>query len=168
MVMGFIFPTSVYGQISDTYGTNITAYANYQGFPPNSGLVLGQFGVLFDGTVCKLLKASGAIAQYAAVTPVTGNSNALTVAATTATEQAVIAVNDRGGSVALATGGINWMTCYGLGTALIAASQTAGKAMVSTATAGTLTANLAGTDIFDNVVLLNTSTTAGGYPVLLQ
>lgn len=165
---GFIFPTSIYGRTGDVYGTNITQYANSQGFPPGSGLVLGQFGVLFDGTVCRLLTASAGIVQFAAVTVVIGNSNANTVVTTSAAEQPVIAVNDRAGSTALVANNIAWMTTYGLGTALIAASQTANKAMVSTTTAGTLSASTAGTDIFNNVILLNTSTTLGGYPVLLQ
>jgi hypothetical protein len=172
-----IFPTSVYGQISDTYG--LPTYTTSTGFPQNAtGLVLGQGWLLFDFTVVNLLKSSGAIAANAACTFQAGNSNFYTVLAalstTTAGQVPVVAINDRGGALTV-TGGINWMTTSGLATALVAASlpassATTGTPLVSSAiTAGQLVASAgAGSSYYNNVVLLNATTTAGAYPVQLQ
>jgi hypothetical protein len=161
-----IFPTSLYGQASDVYGTAVTAYANTNGFPGGSGLVLGQFGVLFDGTELRLFKANAGIAQYNAVKFVIGNSNDYTVINTaTVNVDAVAAVNDRAGSTALVANNIAWMTSRGIGTANVAASITAPVPLASSATAGQLGAFTAGTSLYPLVQLLNTTTTAGSYPV---
>lgn len=163
----FIFPTSVYGQISDVYGTNVTQYANSGGLPQGSGLVLGQLGLLFDDTVCRLFKANSSIAQYAGVTPVLGNGNDYTVTTTINPLAPITAVNDRGGSTALSVGGIAWMTTRGNATALVAASITSGQGLSSsTTTPGLLVAYAPASNYYNSPYLLNTSTTQGGYPVL--
>lgn len=162
----FIFPTGIYGQISDVYGTNVTQYANSGGLPLGSGLVLGQFGVLFDATICRLFKANGTIAQYAAVTPVAGNGNDYTANTTTSLLAPITAVNDRGGSTSLTAGGIAWMTTFGNGTALVAASTTAVVGLAPSANPGILVAYNAAVNNYNSPLLLNTTTTQGGYPVL--
>lgn len=163
---GFIFPTSGYGQTGFVGGTNITAYANSQGFPAGSGLVLGAFGVLFDGSICKLLKANAGITQFQAVTPVLQGGVITTVTPTTAALQLAMGTNDRAGSTALVANNIAWFTCYGVGTVLVNASTTAGAPLATTTTAGQLGVFTPGTSVFDNVLLLNTTTSAGSYPVL--
>jgi hypothetical protein len=167
-----IFPTCGMGQLSDIYGTGVNA-SYTTGFPASSGLTLGQGGLLFDMTVVSLLKVvTGTANQFAAVTPVIGNSNFYNVQATntaTAANQPVTGIYDRGGTTVLnASTNINigWMTTAGLGTVLVNASVTGGQALVPTTTAGQLQA-FAG-NVFTNVILLNTTTTAGGYPVLMN
>jgi hypothetical protein len=174
-----IFPTSVYGQLADTYG--LPTYTATVGFPgPNgSGLVQGQGWLLFDFTMVNLLKAAASIAANAACMYQSGNSNFYTVipavtAGTNAVGTApVTAVNDRGGALTT-IGGYNWMTTYGLATALVAANQTAtsaptGVPIGASSTSGVLTSvGAAGTAYYNNVFLINTTTTAGAYPVLLQ
>lgn len=160
-----IFPTSVYGQISDTYGTAVTQYANTNGFPGGSGLILGQGWLLYDFTIVNLLKSSGAVAANAAVTYVIGNGNIDTVATTTtANTVPIIAVNDRGGALS-GSNYINWMTVRGLASALVAGSLTAPQFLVSSTSAGQLGAATAGTSLQANIYLLNTTTSAGAYPV---
>jgi len=171
-----IFPTTVYGQISDSYG--LPTYTTSNGFPAAStGLVLGQGWLLFDFTVVQLIKSASAIAANAACMPQAGNSNIYTclpaIATTTAGQAPVVAFNDRGGALS-AVGGINWMTTSGLGTSLVAASlpassSTTGTPLVSsTTTAGQLVASAgAGASYYNNVLLLNASTVAGSYPVQL-
>jgi hypothetical protein len=163
----WIFPTSIYGGLSDVYGTAVTQYANNPGgFPLGSGLLLGQGGLLFDFSVTRLLNASGTVAQYAAVTYVIGNSNDYTVATTTtANTIPIIATNDRAGSTSLATNNTAWMTTKGIGTTNCAGSVTAPKMLCSSATAGQLQAVTAGTSVQFNIALLNTTTSAGAYPV---
>jgi hypothetical protein len=169
MASAWIFPTTLYGQPSDVYGTNVTQYANTNGFPGGSGLILGNFGLLFDFTALRLFKANAGIAANQACTYVIGNSNDYTVVATSAANtQPVVSTNDRAGATALVANNIAWMTCYGLGTTLVAASITAPAGLTSSATAGQLAAYVAGTSTFNNVLLLNTTTAAGAYPVKFQ
>lgn len=167
MASSWIFPTSLYGQLSDVYGTAVTAYANTNGFPGGSGLILGTRGLLFDFTETTMCSAGGAVAQYAAVTYTIGNSNAYTglVTTTTANTIPIVALNDRAGATALASNNYAWMTTRGLGTSLVAASTTAPKFLVSNTVAGQLVAATAGTSLQANILLLNTTTTAGSYPV---
>lgn len=174
-----IFPSSVYGQLSDSYG--LPTYTSTVGFPgpTGSGLVQGQGWLLFDFTMVNLLKAAASIAANAACMFQAGNSNFYTVVnAVTAGSNAVgtapvTAINDRGGALTT-IGGYNWMTTYGLATALVAASQQAssnstGVPIGASSTAGVLTSvGAAGTPYYNNVMLLNTTTTQGAYPVLLQ
>jgi hypothetical protein len=170
-----IFPTSVYGQLSDTYG--LPTYTTNNGFPTSStGLVLGQGWLLFDFTIVQLLKSAvGTIAANAACTPQGGNGNIYTVqsalSTTTAGQVPVVAINDRGGALTT-VGGINWMTTSGLATALVAASlpassATNGSPLVSSATTtGQLTATAgAASSYYNNVILLNATTVVGAYPV---
>lgn len=160
-----IFPTSIYGRIGDVYGTAVTAYANTQGFPGGAGLVLGQFGVLFDGTEVRLLNATAGIAQFNAVTYVIANSSDYQAVNTTAVNQPVVGFNDRAGSTALVANNIAWMTTRGVGTVNAAATITAPAALVSSVTAGQLGSGTVGTSIYEGFVqLLNTTTTAGSYP----
>jgi hypothetical protein len=169
-----IFPTSVYGQLSDSYG--LPTYTTNNGFPPTStGLVLGQGWLLFDFSVVQLIKAAAAIAANAACMPQAGNGNIYTclpaLATTTAGQAPVIAFNDRGGALTT-IGGINWMTTSGLATSLVSASlpassATTGTPLVSSTTvAGQLTASAGPSNsYYNNVMLLNASTVAGAYPI---
>lgn len=171
-----IFPTSVYGQIADSYG--LPSYTATTGFPgpAGSGLVQGQGWLLFDFTIVNLLKASGAIAANAACTFQSGNSNFYTVGSAISTtnigQVPVIAINDRGGAITVA-GAYQWMTTKGLATALVAASQTASSATTgapvaaSLVTTGQLTSVAQGVGYQFNIQLLNTTTTAGAYPVFI-
>jgi hypothetical protein len=174
-----IFPTSVYGQLSDSYGLpTYTATVGFPG-PPGTGLVQGQGWLLFDFTMVNLLKAAASIAANAACMVQSGSSNFYTVInAVTSGSNAVgtapvTAINDRGGALTT-IGGYNWMTTYGLGTVLVAASQTStfastGVPVGASSTAGVLTSvGAAGTAYYNNVLLINTTTTAGAYPVILQ
>lgn len=164
-----IFPSSIYGLTTDKYGTNITAYntaPNTTGFPLGTGLKLGMFGMLFDGSVVRLLKAGGTIAANDAVSPKIALSNDYTVEQTpgTANTYPVQGVSDRFGA-SLSANDYAWMTTYGIATCNVAASLTAPLFLVSSAVAGRLAAAAAGTSLQANIVLLNTSTTAGNYPV---
>jgi hypothetical protein len=165
-----IFPVTVYGQASDVYGTAVTAYASTNGVPPGSGLILGQFVQLFDSTVCRLLKANAGINQYNAIQIVSQLSNDYTVQQLPATANTLFCAgaNDRAGSTALVANNYAWMTTYGIATCNVVASQTAPAFLVSSGTAGSLQAATAGTSLQSNILLLNTSTTAGPYPVLFR
>jgi hypothetical protein len=168
MANQWIYPTTMYGQLSDVYGTAVTAYANTNGFPPGSGMVLGTRGLLYDFTETALVNVgTGGAAQFSAVTYTIGNSNmfAAVVTTTTANTIPIVGVLDRSGSTALVANNIAWMTTRGLATSLVAASQTAPKFLVSSTTAGSLIAATAGTSIQSNILQLNTTTTAGSYPV---
>jgi hypothetical protein len=170
MATGFIFPTSVYGQISDVYGTAVTQYntsPNTTGFPPGCGLILGQRGILFDFTECVMAAANGTIAQYSAVTYTIANSNVYggMVTTTTVNTIPIVAVSDRAGSTSLAANDYAWMTTRGLATSLVLTTITAPKFLVSSGTAGTLTAATAGTSIQANILLLNTTTSTTSWPV---
>lgn len=170
MASQWIFPTSMYGLLSDVYGTAVTQYNTYPnttGFPAGSGLTLGQFGLLFDGSMTRMFKASAGIAQNLAVTYVIGNSNDYTVqTTTTANTIPIIASSDRAGSTALVANNYAWMTCYGIANTTILSAYTAPVYLVSSATAGNLQSATAGTSIGANVLLLNTSTGANGvFPV---
>ncbi len=172
MANGIIFPTSVYGQLSDLFGTNITAYGtapNTTGFPAGSGLKLGQFGLLFDGTIVKLLKAADSIAANDAVGIDIGNSNDYTVIQLEDTPDTVpcVGANDRLGA-ALVADDVAWMTIYGVATVNVAASITAPVALCSSAVAGQLSAVTPGDSAQFNIFLLNTTTTAGNYPVVFR
>lgn len=170
-----IFPTSVYGQISDTYG--LPAYTTSTGFPSGSGLVLGQGWLLFDFTIVQLMKCVGAIAANAACNYQAGNGNVYNVQTAMIASGGAIgsvpvtAINDRGGALT-SVGGINWMTTTGLASVLVAASQTAstntnGAPLGASAVAGQLTA-VSGGATFNNVLLLNNTSAAGVYPVSFQ
>ena len=172
-----IFPTSIYGQISDSYG--LPTYTNSSiPYPSGSGLVTGQGWLLFDFTIVNLLKCFGAVAANAACNFVAGNSNFYTVQAAISTtnvgQAPVTAINDRGGTLSV-SGGINWMTTAGLATALCSASLTASTATTgtpvvsSTTVAGQLTAS-GGPSVsyYTNVLLLNNTSSAGAYPVLIN
>ena len=168
---GIIFPSHVYGILTDKFGVNITAYntaPNTTGFPSGSGLVLGTFGLLFDGTLVKMLRAAGNIAANDAVSISIGNSNDYRVIQTPATADVfpVQGVSDRVGA-ALVSGDFAWMTIYGLATANCAAGIVAPQALVSSAVAGRLAAATAGVSIQSNIVLLNTTVAAGNYPVFI-
>lgn len=166
-----IFPTSVYGPLSEVYGNAVTQYANNpNGLPLNVGLQLGMCVLLFDFTICQLLKAASAITQYQACTPAVGNSNEYSVQPTTSASQIMTATNDRGGSTALVGGStynVAWMTTEGLGTVNVGASITGGAALQPSGTAGQLQAWV-NTNPQSNLLLLNTTTTAGAYPVYMQ
>lgn len=163
-----IFPTSVYGQIGDVYGTAVTAYANTQGFPSGAGLILGQYGQLFDGTTVRLLNANAGIAQYNAVKYIIAQSNDYTVVNTaTVDADCVAAVNDRAGATALVQNNIAWMTARGIAQCNVAASLTAPARLASSNVAGRLGAFTAGTSLTNDIWSLNTTTTAGAYPVKL-
>lgn len=174
-----IFPTSIHGQLSDTYGLP-TYISSSNPFSNNTqtGLVLGQGWLLFDFAIVQLFKCVGAIAANAACNYQAGNSNEYQVqsAVNLGTggngTSPITAVNDRGGSLTV-IGGINWMTTQGLASALCAASLTAstntnGAPLGSSAVTGTLTSVSVGTAVYNNVLLLNNTAALGAYPVLLQ
>jgi hypothetical protein len=168
-----IFPTSGMGQLSDIYGTGV-APTYITGFPAASGLALGQGGLLFDMTAVNLMKCgSGTAAQYSAMTLLLGFSNFYNLQATNSTSaanQPVIAAYDRGGTIVLSAStqiNIAWMTTAGLSTILVNSGVTGNQALTPTTTSGQLQA-VSGSNIFSNVILLNTTTTAGGYPVYFQ
>jgi hypothetical protein len=165
----WIFPTSIYGSLGDVYGTAVTQYNTYPnttGFPAGSGLILGMFGILFDGTVTRMLAANVTIAQYSACTYVVGNSNDYTVAlTTTANTVPITAFADRSGTTSLVQNNYAWMTTWGIGTAKCAGSLTAPLVLCGNGTSGQLAGVTAGTSTQFNLFLLNTTTTAGGYPV---
>ena len=174
-----IFPTTIHGQITDSYGlpTYTNALNPFSNSNISTGLQLGQGWLLFDFTVVSLLKSSGVIAANAAVTFQAGNSNPYTVGSALSTTNVgqvpVIGLNDRGGAITGA-GAIQWMTTSGLGTALVAASQNASSLGTgtplgaSTTVSGQLTGTTAATAFYNNVLLLNSSTAAGSYPVLIN
>lgn len=180
MASGLIFPTSVYGVLSEVYGTAVTAYANTPGgFPQGSGLQLGMFGVLFDGTMCRLLKSMGAVNQYDAVYNQGGNSNDYQVLQTTTVNQFVVGTNDRSGSNALAANNIAWFTTKGNGVVNTLASLTAGTMLVSSVQPGYLAAYTPGVANTSNgqitlnstqlnISLENSSTSQGPYPALFR
>jgi hypothetical protein len=167
MASAWIFPTSVYGQLSDVYGTAVTAYANTNGFPPGAGLLLGQRGLLFDFTETMLGSAGGTIAQYSAVTYNIGNSNVYSSLVTTTTVNTIpiVAVSDRAGATSLAANNYAWFTTRGLASSLVLTTITAPKALCSSATVGTLTGVTAGTSTQFNIFLLNTTTSTTNWPV---
>lgn len=179
MPFEFIFPMSRFGQLSDVYGTAVSQYANTGGFPQGSGLRLGEFGLLFDGSMCRLLNAKGVVNQYDAVYVQGGNSNDYNVLQAGAVNEPVVAVNDRSGSTPLAANNIAWMSSRGIGTANVLAGLSANTVLVSSSTPGYLgaynsgTANLStgvvsGQSSQQNIYLLNATTAAGAYPVLLR
>lgn len=170
MASGIIFPTSIYGQLSDVYGTNITAYANSGGFPTvATGLVLGMFGVLYDGTRVKLLKVANTVNANDCVGVSPGNSNDYNVIQLPATANTVpcVGVSDRAGQQ-LTAGGIAWMTVYGNAQANVAAGLTAPSNLCSSGVAGRLGAFTAGTSVQSNLVLLNNTSAAGTYPIAIE
>lgn len=179
MAQGFIFPTSVYGTISEVYGTAVPAYANTGGFPYGSGLQLGMFGLLFDGTLCRLLRSVGGVNPFDAVVCQTSNSNDYSVQQANAANQYLVAVNDRAGATPLVANNIAWMTEAGLGTVNCLGGIAAGNNVGATSTAGfvgLLTDGLAnlqtgavtGGSLNSNILLLNSTTLQGAYPVRFQ
>lgn len=170
MASAWIFPTSIYGQLSDVYGTAVTQYntaPNLSGFPSGAGLILGQRGILFDFTETTMCSVGvGGAIQFAALTYTVGGSNAYTalIQTTTANIIPIVAVNDRAGSTALVANNYAWMTTRGLTLPLVAASQTAPKTLCSSTTTGQLVAVTAGTSTQFNIFQLNTTTTAGSTP----
>lgn len=176
MVQGFIFPTTVYGTVSEVYGTAVPAYASTGGYPYSSGLITGMFGVLFDLTVCRLLRAVGGINNFDAVTYQPNNSNDYSVQQASAASQFVMAANDRSGSTPLVANNIAWMTVKGIATVNLAPSLTAPVQLAANGTPGQLgaytpgTANtstgvISGQSVQTNLSLLNSTTSAGAYPV---
>lgn len=177
MATGPIFPVTIHGTLADVYGTPIAAYANnFNGLPLGVGLQLGMFAVMFDMTIVRLLKASGGINNFDAVTYQTGNSNDYTVTQTSALNQFVVGANDRSGATPLVASNVAWMTTKGIANFNVAPSLTAPAQLVSGATPGQLalytpgTANVStgiitGYSIQLNLSLLNTTTSAGAYPV---
>lgn len=180
--MGFnqgIFPTSVYGQLSDSYGEpTYTNALNPFSNNTSTGLILGQGWLLFDFTIVNLLQsASSSIPANAACTFQAGNSNFYYVivgqSVTNPGTMPIMAINDRGGALS-AVGGINWMTTRGLASALVAASQTASSntggmnMAISAAAPGYLTASTPGVSVFANAWLLNNTSAAGVYPIFLR
>ncbi len=177
MASGFIYPTTVYGQISEVYGSAVPAYANTPGgFPQGSGLQLGMFGVLFDGTMCRLLKSMGVINPFDAVTIQTGNSNDYQVLQAYAIQQYIIGANDRSGSTPLEANNIAWFTTRGNVFMNVLGSLAGGSPVVSNTqpgyagpyspgitnlTNGTITLN----SIQTNIILENPTTVQGAYPV---
>ena len=177
MASSFIFPTSIYGAISEVYGSAVPAYANtLGGFPQGSGLQLGSFGVLFDGTMCRLLKSMGVINPFDAVTIQTGNSNDYQVLQATALQHYIIGANDRSGSTPLAANNIAWFTTRGNAIINCLGSLSGNTPVVSNGQAGYLgpyspgVANL-GTGVITtysiqtNLLLENNTTSQGTYPV---
>jgi hypothetical protein len=153
-----------------TFGT---VFSSASAIDPQLGVQLGDTFELGDGTRLQLLQASGSIAANAACTStVVTTGSPWVVAATSATLQSVVAVNDRSGAtglvqrgtdlagVALTTGQVAFFTVKGLCKPKIAASQTANEFLASTATAGTLTGAVAGTDPPNTIELLTSTTTA--------
>ena len=172
MAREIIIPVARYGKLDEKYGINITQYNTYPnttGFPAGAGLELGQFGLLFDGTEVRLLKAAGTIANKDAVTIEIGNSNDYNVIITpTTVDTPVHAANDRLGA-ALVSDDVVWMTTRGIASVNCAASITAPQFLTnSTAVTGRLMTSVAGTHRQDNLHLLNTTTTAGAYPVFFR
>lgn len=168
MPNSFIFPTSGYGVPSTIYGTNITQYntaPNTTGFPAGSGLRLGAAGMLFDGTWCQMLKANGTIPANDAVIPVASTENTV-VQSTASTNVPVKAINDRAGAQ-LTANGFAWMTIKGKAEANVAASLTAPLFLASSAVAGRLAQAVAGTSQQGNLILMETSTTAGNYDIFI-
>lgn len=180
MASGFIFPTTIHGTAADVYGTAVPAYANNPGgFPNGTGLQIGMFGVLFDRTICRLLKSAGGINNFDAVTFQTNNSNDYTVQQATLASHYVVGANDRSGSTPLVANNIAWFTTQGLATMNIAPSLTAPMQLASNGTPGQLgqytpgTANtstgvISGYSVQTNLSLLNTTTSAGAYPVRIS
>lgn len=173
-----IFPTSVHGQLSDSYGLpTYTSTTNPFSNTASTGLVPGQGWLLFDFTTVNLLKSAGVIAANAACTFQAGNSNIYTVQQALSTtnngQVPCIAVNDRGGAITVA-GAYQWMTTQGLGTGLCAASLTASSATtgapvcVSASVSGQLTSSSVSTSYYANILLLNNTTTAGAYPIFIR
>jgi len=177
MASGFIFPTSVYGAVSEVYGSAVPAYANTPGgFPQGSGLQLGMFGVLFDGTICRLLKSMGAVNPYDAVTAQSGNGNDYQVLQTNAPQQYVIGANDRSGSTPLVLNNIAWFTTRGNATINVLGSLSAGTLLASSVNPGILGAYSPGAanlqtgvitseSFQSNLILENLTSSIGAYPV---
>lgn len=172
-----IFPTTVHGQLTDSYGLpTYTSSVNPFSNLAQTGLILGQGWLLFDFTIVNLIKAAGAVAANASCTFQAGNSNFYNViqalSVTSPGLVPVTAINDRGG--ALATGGINWMTTFGVATANVAGGLTAsslvgGTPLVSSTTvSGQLAAASVTVSYYSKVLLLNTTSVAGNYPVLMS
>lgn len=179
MAAGMIFPTSVYGTLADVYGTNVAQYANTLGFPQGAGMQLGMFGVLFDGTMCRLLKALSGVNQYDAVYNQGGNSNDYQVLQCTDVNQFCVGTNDRSGSTPLVSGNIAWMTTRGNGIVNCLGSLPAGQMLVSNPQDGYLgpyspgVANLStgvitGFSSQLNISLENLTTSQGPYPALFK
>jgi hypothetical protein len=173
MPSGIIFPTHVYGTLSDKYGTNITAYndatkGNTTGFPPGSGLQLGQFGILFDGSQVKMCKANGTINASDFVSPA-AVANDYTVVQTPATinTQFLLGVNDRVGAQLVAND-FAWMSIYGLTTANVAAGVAAGSMLTSSAVAGRAMAGAAGVSLQGNVICPVATTVAGANSAIIR
>ena len=177
MASGFIYPTTVYGAISEVYGSAVPAYANTPGgFPQGSGLQLGMFGVLFDGTMCRLLKSMGVINPFDAVTIQTGDSNDYQVLQTSAIQQYIIGANDRSGSTPLGANNIAWFTTRGNAIMNVLPSLAGDSPVVSNTQPGYAgayspgVANL-GTGVITgystqtNIILENSTTVQGAYPV---
>lgn len=172
MANEIVFPIGRYGTLSGVYGTNITQYNTYPnttGFPAQSGMKVGEFGLLFDGTQVRLLKSAGGVNANDTVSYQINNGNDYTVSQLPAQSNIpAVAVNDRGGQ-ALAAGGIAYMTQRGIASANVGANLTAPAFLASSAAvaAGFLGPAVAGTSFQTNFYLLNSSTLAGVYPVLI-
>ncbi len=179
MASQMIFPTSAYGQLNDVYGTNVPQYTNSQGFPQGAGLQLGQFGVLFDATIVRLLKALSVFNQYDAAYVQSGNSNDYQVLQANAVNQFVVGTNDRSGSNGLTSGSIAWFTTRGNGIVNAQSSLGGGSMVVSSTQAGyvgpytpgvanTSNGTITGNSTQQNISLENPTTSAGPYPALFR
>jgi hypothetical protein len=171
MASAWIFPTSIYGQLSDVYGTAITQYntaPNTTGFPPGAGLILGQRGLLFDFTETTLCSiGSGGCAQFSALTYTIALGNAFSSLVTTTTVNTIpiVAIADRSGATALVQNNYAWCTTRGLASSLVLTGKTAPAFLVSSGTAGTLTGATPGTSSQANIFLLSTTTSTTNWPV---
>lgn len=180
MPFEFIFPMSRYGQLSDVYGSAVPQYANTPGgFPQGAGLRLGEFGILFDGTFCQLLKALSGVNPFDGVYVQPNNGNPYQVLQTTAPNQFVVGANDRSGNNPLVANNIAWFTTHGLATVNTQSSLNAGTMLVSSNQPGFLgpytpgVTNLSNGTINNNstqlsINLLNTAANQGPYPVLFK
>lgn len=129
-----------------------------------AGISAGDEWQLADGTTIKVLLTGGNIAINAAMIPSTGatGTNDYTALTSSATLQNVYAVNDRTATALTVASAYAFMaTKTGIVTVLVAAGQTNGAKLCSTAVAGTLTTIVAGTDTQFNIELL-ANTGAGG------
>lgn len=155
------FPTTIWGNSYDIY----TAVPGPTSSSPGSsdGPVLGNIGILADGTFIQFLQFVGATNPANAAMKISTSFVNYKVTPTTATSDLCIAVNDLSGGSASnphsATSGAAvtqnycaWATVRGLGFPLTIAAVAAGAVVAPSATAGTLDTAVAATHLQGNLV----------------
>jgi hypothetical protein len=166
------FPTTQWGNQGTLNGIGADVYSTLPGpsaSVPGSadGPVLGNFTVLADGSAVQFLQTVATTAANVAC-QISAWQNVYQVTPTTAINQLVVAVNDLA-LQSLTANYFTWFKVRGLAFPLVA-SATAAKAIVaSSATAGTLYAATAGTDLQGDMV--NTALVGGSAaasPVYMQ